>query len=130
MSNFKEFLETTRREAASAYVVGDASKVVEISAKTGPATFFDPRGGLTSGAEAISDVNKKGAAHFGKKSTTRLEILDSGESGDLAYWVGYQHADMEMEGKMQPMKLRITEVFKLVGGKWTMIHRHASSAEK
>ncbi|HEY4057977.1 MAG TPA: DUF4440 domain-containing protein [Kofleriaceae bacterium] len=130
MSNFKQFLETKRREAASAYVVGDASNVIAISAKSGPATFFDPGGKLTSGANEINEANEKGASHFGPKSRTTLEILESGESGDLGYWVGYQDAEMDIEGKLQHMKLRITEVFKRVGGEWHMVHRHADMAKE
>ena len=128
MSDFKTFLEKTRRAAASAFVRGDASKVNALSTESGTATFFDPGGRLTKGASAISEANTKGAAHFGAGSTTTLEFLDEGSSGDLAFWTGYQHADVEIEGKSQHMTLRITEVFRRVDGEWKMVHRHASKA--
>jgi hypothetical protein len=65
MSDFKPFLETTRRAAAAAFVRGDASGVITLSADSGTATFFDPSGKLTKGPDAINEANTKGAAHFG-----------------------------------------------------------------
>lgn len=128
MSDFKTFLETTRRAAASAFVRGDASEVIALSADRGPATFFDPSGKLTQGATAINAANEKGAAQFGAGSTTELELIDEAAAGDLAFWTGYQRADVEIDGKTQHLTLRITEVYRRVDGAWKMIHRHASKA--
>lgn len=128
-TNFDQFLEQTRRPAASAFVRGDASKVVALSAHQGQATFFDPSGGFTEGAEAIIDANQQSVAYFGPRSSTELDIKDHGESGDLAFWTGFQDAKMDMDGKIRPMKLRVTEVFRREDGEWRMIHRHASKAE-
>jgi ketosteroid isomerase-like protein len=127
-NDFDRFLEQTRRPAASAFVQGDASGVVAISAREGQATFFDPGGSLTEGAEAINQANLKGAKQFGSQSTTQLDIRDQGASGDLAFWTGYQDAQMDVDGKIQAMKLRVTEVFRKIDGEWRMVHRHASRA--
>jgi ketosteroid isomerase-like protein len=126
--DFDTFLERTRRPAAAAFVRGDASPVVELSAHSGQATFFDPGGGFIEGARAINDANLKGAAHFGPKSSTSLDIRDHGASGDIAFWTGFQEAQVDMGGKMQPMKLRVTEVFRRIDGEWRLVHRHASQA--
>jgi len=128
MSDFEAFLDGKRREAASAYARVDASKVLALSTTIGTATFFDPGGRVTSGATAVNAANERGAAHFGANGTTELDVLDSGAEGDLAFWTGYQIADVEIDGKAMHMKLRITEVFRRAGDEWKMVHRHASKA--
>lgn len=126
--DFTTFLETVRRPAAEAFVAGDAGPVERLSAPAGQATFFDPGGGFTEGAEAINRANREGATQFGPNGTTELQVKDLGESGDLAFWTGFQKADLEAGGKPQSMRLRVTEVFRCEDGGWKMIHRHASAA--
>jgi len=126
--DFKTFFETARRPAASAFAAGDGALVVGLSAQRGHATFFDPGGGFTEGAEAINRANREGAARFGPSGTTELEVKDLGESGDLAFWTGYQAADLDIGGKRQSMRLRVTEMFRREADGWKMIHRHASMA--
>ena len=126
--DFTTFLETVRRPAASAFVAGDSAPVERISAQSGQATFFDPGGGFTEGAEAINRANREGASQFGPNGTTVLQVKDHGESGDLAFWTGFQAADLDAGGKHQSMRLRVTEIFRREDSGWKMIHRHASAA--
>ena len=129
--NFEKFMKD-REAAARAYVAGNADPVIGLSTGAGQATFFDPGGGFVEGAEAVNRGNREGAKNFGPSGTTHFEIRDHAESGDLAFWAGFQIAEIEIVGKPRkmPMKLRISEVFRREGGEWRMIHRHASVAEK
>ena len=36
---------------------------------------------------------------------------------------------MRESGRVVPMRLRVTEVFRLTNGEWRMVHRHASMAK-
>ena len=121
-----------REAAARAYVSGDSEPVAALSLDVGQATFFDPGGGFTEGAPEVNRVNREGAQSFGPDSSTQLEVHDSDESGDLAFWVGYQLAEVELRGKGRkvPMRIRVTEIFRRVGDEWRMIHRHASMAKE
>jgi ketosteroid isomerase-like protein len=125
--SFDQFLATTRPDAASAYVTGDAAPVTSISTRVDPATFYGPSGGSVVGAEAVIETNAAGAAMFEPGGETRLEMLHSGHDGDLGYWVGFQHATVSMAEGGEPvrMKLRITELFRYEGDTWKLIHRHA-----
>lgn len=126
MDDFKHFLET-RRKAAQAYVNGDFAPLSRIVAETSPASFFSPMGDVTEGADTVADRYGKDAGTFDKDSTSELDMLHFGSSGDLGYWVGYQIAAVRMKGRSGPitMKIRVTELFRKENGAWKMIHRHA-----
>ena len=119
---FDEFLATTGAYAAAAYVCGDATPITLISTLHDPATFFGPAGGSVTGAESVIETNQTGAAMFEPGGETRLEVMHAGHDGNLAYWVGFQHATVHMAGRDEPvpMKLRITELFRYEDDAWKL----------
>ncbi len=127
-SDFEKFMRR-RQEAASAYVSGDAMPLAEIVARTSPATFFGPRGGVRQGAEEVSAIYAQDAQHFAKGGDTHFEVLHYGWGGDFAYWVGFQRANARLMGRteVEPMNLRVTEVFRRENGEWRLVHRHADT---
>jgi ketosteroid isomerase-like protein len=125
-SDFDAFL-LERTHAAEAYVNGNAGPLSALLADASDATFFGPGGGVVHGADAVVSRYASDAPMFEQGSTTRLEILHAAASGDVGYWVGYQHALARLKGKPEPvpMKLRVTEVFRREDGAWKLVHRHA-----
>jgi NAD(P)H-dependent FMN reductase/ketosteroid isomerase-like protein len=123
---FAEFMKK-RADVAQAYVNGDARPLDQIVATSGQATFFPPSGGSEHGAEAVKQRYDRDVAVFHSGGETQLDVLHSAASDDVAYWTGFQIAEVRMDGSGEPqsMKLRVTELFRLVDGEWKMIHRHA-----
>lgn len=126
VDDFDDFMEQ-RAAAASAHVSGDASPLTRVLAVDSPATFFPPRGGLVQGATEVGARYVQDAHNFHSQGTSRLEVLQVGASGDIAYWVGLQHATVQYGDMTQPapMDLRVTEIFRRENGEWKLVHRHA-----
>jgi NAD(P)H-dependent FMN reductase/ketosteroid isomerase-like protein len=127
--SFDAFMER-RASIALDYVNGESDALKAIVTKRDPASFFSSKGDHQTGADAIAQRYAEDAKGFGKPSKSRLEILQSGASGGLAFWSGLQHAEVRIAGKNQPvpMTLRVTEVFRMENGGWALAHRHADMA--
>jgi len=125
-SDFQQFMKR-RTEIALAYVNGDAGPLDDIATRREPAHFFGPNGGHADGVEAVGRDYRDGAAHFQAGGDSRVEVLQAQDSGDLAYWVGLQHAHVRVKGKPDPvlMDLRVTEIYRREEGGWKLVHRHA-----
>lgn len=126
---FNEFMK--RREAASNdYIRGEAQSVAQMLSSQDPATFMPPHGAVIEGASTVAAAQIDGASIFGPESSGHFEVLNSGASGDLAFWTGRQVATMDIKGQDEPvpMILRTTEVFRREDGKWKLVHRHADIA--
>jgi NAD(P)H-dependent FMN reductase/ketosteroid isomerase-like protein len=118
-----------REEAARAYVGGDVSPLDAIVAREGTATFLPPNGGQVQGAAEVAARYRTDAKSFAPGGDSHFEIMQSGASGNLAFWTGFQNATAKIGGRDVAMQLRITELFRFEGGEWKLFHRHADQAK-
>lgn len=128
--DFDAFME--RRTGISAdYINGRPEPLLSISTTADPATFFPPNGDRVQGASQVNAANEHGAAAFGSGSSGHFEVMQCSSSGSLGFWAGVQHAEVRMAGRDEPvaMQLRTTEVFRLEGGQWKLVHRHADRVD-
>jgi ketosteroid isomerase-like protein len=128
---FRQFLQQ-REAVASAYAAGDTGPLEKIATRQEPATYFGPGGGTDQGLPAVQEATAQGAKHFRPGGVSRLEILHAQASGELAYWVGLQHALVHSPDRPSPaeMTLRVTELFRREDGAWKLVHRHADMLAK
>jgi ketosteroid isomerase-like protein len=126
LQDFERFMRR-RGDVAHAYVNGDAAPLSEITTHALPATFFGPQGGYREGAHEVSSTYEHDAGAFKPGGDSNLTILQMAASGDIAYWVGFQHAHAKLgeQDEPVPMELRVSEVFRREGGEWKLVHRHA-----
>jgi NAD(P)H-dependent FMN reductase/ketosteroid isomerase-like protein len=126
---FDNFMKR-RDEIATAYVNGDSGPLETIVTQSAPATFLAPNGESLTDVAAISERYASNAHLFSENNKSRLEIFQAA-SGQLAFWTGIQHAEVKLKGKkeMSTSALRVTEVFRLEGSEWKLIHRHTDVAK-
>lgn len=127
-SSFFAFLPQWE-EAQSRFINGDPTLWKQRSSHRADATILGAFGGYgEKGWEVVgarydwaSSQYKEGGA------TMRVEYLNVGVSGDLAFTVGVEHQTDARVGT-QPATtraLRATQVFRREAGAWKLLHRHA-----
>ena len=124
--DFEQFLRQ-RQAAAGEYVSGNPEPLGRLVAQQLPATFFSPRGDVTTGTREVWERYERDASSFSSGSQNAFEALDSAAAGDIAYWVGFQRSQANMRGEDRPVwfDLRVTEIYRREDGQWKLVHRHA-----
>ncbi len=125
---FAVFLE--RYETANtAFVNGDPSLWLSITADKDPVSIFGGFGGL--GEAGLEDVNQRyllaARAFQPSGAQVEFEYLVKDIRGRLAYTVAIERSEVLYAGQTekQPQILRVTMIFRFDKGVWKIIHRHA-----
>jgi len=58
--------------------------------------------------------------------TDEYEVVHEG--ADLAYTVGYEIADVILDGAPTSQRLRVTQIYRRQDGQWHLVHRHGDFA--
>jgi hypothetical protein len=127
---FERFLQ--RYEAANtAFVNGDPSPWMPITAQKDPASIFGGFGGL--GDAGVAGVNQRylfaATAFRPSGAKVDFEYLVKDVRGRLAYTVAIERAQVLYAGhtEPQPQVLRATMIFRFERGAWKVVHRHADT---
>ena len=80
--DFEQFL-LKRQAAGRDYVSGNPEPLGRVVAQQLPATFFSPRGDVTTGTEEVWARYERDASLFASGSENKFETLDSAADGDV-----------------------------------------------
>jgi hypothetical protein len=127
---FERFLR--RYEAANtAFVNGDPSPWLSMTAERNPASIFGGFGGL--GEAGVAEVQQRyllaATAFRPSGARVRFDYLVKDVRGGLAYTVAIERSTVLYAGhtERQPQILRVTMIFRFDRGAWKIIHRHADT---
>jgi hypothetical protein len=128
--SFDRFLQ--RYEAANeAFVNGDPSRWLAITAERDPASIFGGFGGL--GEAGVATVHERYllAARAFQPSGAEVDFayLVKDVQGRLAYTVAIERSHVQYTGvpERRPQVLRATMIFRFDRGGWKIVHRHADT---
>jgi ketosteroid isomerase-like protein len=126
-AGFAKFLETFR-EGTQRFMNGDPALWKENVSRRPDVMIMGAWGGYEKGWPEVSARYDWAAARF-EESGARLkaEYLASEISGDLAYTVAIERADVKVVGQetVRPIALRVTHVYRRENGAWKLMLRHA-----
>ncbi len=126
-SSFRAFL-TQWEGAQTRFINGDPSLWKQNASHGEDVTIFGAFGGSEKGWKAVGPRNDWASSQFRESGATpRIEYLNTGVSGDLAFTVAVERQVAWITGQAAPTPraLRVTQVFRKEGGAWKLLHRHA-----
>ncbi len=119
-------LVTRMDEAADAYIRGDIHHYVALFDHADDYTLMPPYGGETTHGFEYTEQGAAETSRFFASGEARLELQQSYVSGDLAVLVVVERQHGAVGGLPdQDWSLRVTIVFRRVGDRWQIVHRHA-----
>ncbi len=113
-------------EAERAIHNGDVGPRLALWSHHDPVTLY---GAVLSGSgwDELSRMFGAVASWFSDSEEYEFELVAAGASGDLAYTVGYEHNNVNVEGEPRRYTLRVTHVYRREDGEWRIVHRHADN---
>jgi SnoaL-like domain len=128
--SFERFLQ--RYEAANtAFVNGNPSPWLSITAEKDPASIFGGFGGL--GEAGVASVHQRyllaAGAFQSSGAKVDFQYLVKDVRGKLAYTVAIERSNVLYTGQNErkPQILRSTMIFRFEKGAWKIVHRHADT---
>lgn len=123
-----ELAELVRRmgEAADAYIRGDIHHYLSLFDLPDDFTLMPPYGGETTHGFEYTEEGAAETSRFFASGEASLELEQSYASGDMVVLVAVERQHGEVGGLPdQDWSLRVTLVFRRVGDRWQLVHRHA-----
>ncbi len=127
-SSFQAFLPQWEA-AQSRFINGDPTLWKQNASHRDDATIFGAFGGHEKGWNEVGARNDWASSQFKDSGATqKIEYLNTGVSGDLAFTVTIERQEevrMGDQEKPAPRALRVTQIFRKEDGVWKLLHRHA-----
>ena len=110
--------------AMGSFVQGDASAAAGLWMPADDVTIFGAFGGYERGWDSVRPRLAWAASQF-RDGTWSCDHLSAHFGADVGYTVGIEHARAFIGGIPGRQDLRVTHLFRRVGGTWQIVHRHA-----
>jgi ketosteroid isomerase-like protein len=109
---------------------GDPSAIKALYAHSEDATSFYGWGGYEKGWAAVEQRWTWAGRQF-KGGTVNHKNVTMVVTPELAYTTDIETFEVQMEGMDRPARWsnRVTHIFRLEGGEWRLVHRHANRLE-
>jgi ketosteroid isomerase-like protein len=113
-------------EAAAAYIRGDVYRYIELFDHPDDYTLMPPYGGETVHGFEYTDESLAETSRFFVSGEATLEVEGTYTSGNLVVLAAVERQHGEIgDFPDQDLSLRVTIVFRRVGDRWQIVHRHA-----
>jgi ketosteroid isomerase-like protein len=130
MGAHQEFTATTvarLRHAVDAAYRSDPEPYLAMWSRHEPVSLFGALGPAKTGWPGVEVALRWVTSRFSDPDiTTDLEVVHVGS--DLAYTVGYEHGVLAIDGTRQPVRTRVTHIYRREHGEWRIVHRHGDFA--
>ena len=105
---------------------GDPKPYLALWSHADDVTVMGGFGAFEVGWPGVRQNTKFAAARFRSGRSRGIDQLAWGESGDLAYTVWIERAEVTVEGRQAPapIAIRVTHLYRREDGAWKIIHRH------
>ena len=89
-------------------------------------TLFARAGPIEKGHEPVTDTMRWVGSRFTGAGAADVEHTVIASSGDLADTVGFERSHVSVDGgPPRDMVIRVTHIYRRIGGDWKLIRRHA-----
>jgi ketosteroid isomerase-like protein len=113
--------------AVDGILKGDTSVAKALFSDRDDITLGNPFGPYACGRRRVEETLAGAASNYRDGEVTGVELVAKYLSGDLACVVEVERGRAKVGGakELAPLALRVTSLFRLEGGAWKLVHRHA-----
>lgn len=111
-------------EAERRIHAGDAQPRIDLWSRNDPVTVLGAKDSA-QGWGQLEPLFTTVASWFSDPVSYDFELIAAGATDDMAYLVGYETNEVDVDGTRRTYTLRATHVFRREDGAWRTVHRHA-----
>lgn len=113
--------------ALHAFATGDPAPVKSLYARSDDVLLANPFGGSSRGWKDVSRALDFASSNFRDGKPVHVEEVSRYTGADLVALFEHEHWETKVGGRseLSPYDLRVTTTFRLEGGSWKLVSRHA-----
>ena len=117
-------------EAEDAIIYGDPELRMKLWSRRDPVSLLGAWGPNKTGWAELSRIFRWVASRLSQEtySDFRWDIDVADARGDMGYTVGFERFNHHTgHGRVEPITVRVTHVYRREDGEWKIVHRHADT---